>query len=133
MLAAFSAIAAIVAGLAAAGAPAATPTPTQLRVTLWPAGQSGASQSWMLSCVPARGTHPAPGRACLTVGREGLAAFRPVPPATLCTQVYGGPQEALVTGRLRGRPVWARFNLRDGCQIARWKRLAPLLPAAATS
>jgi hypothetical protein len=130
-------LAAIVASMAAAGAAGAAGTAaaapgTQLRVTVWPAGQPGAFQSWTLACAPAGGNHPARTASCRTVARVGVAGFRPVPPRTMCTQVYGGPQQALVTGVLDGRRIWARFNLRDGCQIARWKRLAPLLPAAAS-
>ena len=41
--------------------------------------------------------------------------------------IYGGPQVALVTGTLRGVKVWARFRRRDGCEIARWNRVAFLL------
>jgi hypothetical protein len=44
----------------------------------------------------------------------------------VCTQIYGGPQEALVTGTVRGDRVWVRFSRRDGCEIDRWNRLAPL-------
>jgi hypothetical protein len=53
-----------------------------------------------------------------------------VKPGSICTEIYGGPQVALVTGILAGRRIWARFQRRDGCEIARWNRLAPwLLPA----
>jgi hypothetical protein len=34
-----------------------------------------------------------------------------------------------VTGRFRGARVWAKFQLRNGCEIARWKRVVPLLPS----
>jgi hypothetical protein len=119
----------LAAGITAAPAAAAA-TDTQLRVTVWPQGQPGPSQAWTLACVPARGTHPARVAACRTLSRLDVSAFRPVPPNTMCTQIYGGPQQALVTGTFKGRRVWARFNLRDGCEIARWRQLAPLLPAA---
>jgi hypothetical protein len=46
-----------------------------------------------------------------------------VPATTVCTQVYGGPQVAVVSGTLRGRPVWARFKRTDSCQIERWNRV----------
>jgi hypothetical protein len=46
----------------------------------------------------------------------------------MCTQIYGGPQEALVTGTFGGRRVWARFSRRNGCEIARWNRIAFLFP-----
>ena len=45
-----------------------------------------------------------------------------------CTQIYGGPAVARVTGRFRGNRIWAEFRRRDGCEIDRWDRLRPLLP-----
>jgi hypothetical protein len=42
----------------------------------------------------------------------------------MCTQIYGGPEEALVTGSFRGRKVWARFSRVDGCAVDRWNRLS---------
>jgi hypothetical protein len=45
-----------------------------------------------------------------------------------CTQIYGGEQEALVTGRFRGKPVRAPFTRKDGCEIARWSRVRFLFP-----
>jgi hypothetical protein len=48
----------------------------------------------------------------------------------VCTQIYGGPQVARVTGRIDGRRVWATLGRTDGCEISRWDRLSPwLLPA----
>ena len=50
--------------------------------------------------------------------------FLPTPPATICTQIYGGPQEAFVRGTFRGRRLSTRFARRNGCEIARWDRVA---------
>ncbi|MDP9417683.1 MAG: subtilase-type protease inhibitor [Actinomycetota bacterium] len=83
----------------------------------------GPPSSWTLTCDPDGGTHPEPGRAC-----AALAAvddpFAPVPSDMLCTQVYGGPQIATVRGTWRGRAVDARYQRTNGCEIARWDRLA---------
>jgi hypothetical protein len=38
--------------------------------------------------------------------------------------IYGGPQTARVRGTYRGRKVEAVFNRKNGCEIARWKRVA---------
>jgi hypothetical protein len=46
----------------------------------------------------------------------------------MCTEQYGGPQQALVTGRFEGHSVWAMFSATNGCQISRAKRIAFLLP-----
>ena len=45
----------------------------------------------------------------------------------------GGPQVAVVTGTYRGRGVEARFSRTDGCEISRWKSMAPLLGGTAGS
>jgi hypothetical protein len=69
-----------------------------------------------------------PGAAvCARLARAGRGAFAPVAPDTVCTQIYGGPREALVTGRLDGRRLRARFKRSNGCEIARWDRVAFLL------
>ena len=59
----------------------------------------------------------------------GWRAFQPVPPDKACTEIFGGPQVAIVSGRVDGRRVWARLSRVDGCQIARWERVPSLLPA----
>jgi hypothetical protein len=54
--------------------------------------------------------------------------FAPPAPATVCSQVYGGPQVAVVRGLFRGRRWWVTFTRRNGCEIARWNRLVFLFP-----
>ena len=66
--------------------------------------------------------------ACAGLSRAPDGAFAPVPPATVCSQIYGGPQVAVVRGLFRGRRVRAAFTRRNGCEIARWNRLAFLFP-----
>jgi len=63
---------------------------------------------------------------------QGLKAevFEPTPGDVACTQQYGGPETAKVTGTFRGEPVDARFGRQNGCEIARWQDAAPLLEAA---
>ncbi|HVM15969.1 MAG TPA: SSI family serine proteinase inhibitor [Gaiellaceae bacterium] len=121
------ALAAAVLAAAVLAAPAAATPLDRLTVTVWHDGRPGPSETWTLHCRPTGGTHPARASACRTLARLD-APFRPVPRDAVCTQIYGGPQEALVTGTFRGQRVWARFNLRGGCEIARWNRLSPLLP-----
>ncbi|WP_284975741.1 serine protease inhibitor [Arthrobacter sp. efr-133-TYG-104] len=65
--------------------------------------------------------------ALAAVEQFGEEAFFPKPqPDRTCTQQYGGPQVAVVTGRFRGRKVHSRFSKTDGCEIARWRTLATL-------
>lgn len=89
---------------------------------------------WTLRCDPVGGTHPRRTAACAGLERVGRGAFRPVPKDVACTEIYGGPQTAVVSGRIDGRRVWARFRRDNGCEIARWSRLAPWLlpPGGAT-
>lgn len=50
-----------------------------------------------------------------------------LPPGTVCTEIYGGPQTLRVRGTLSGRRIDTTFSRTDGCQIDRWDRAAPLL------
>jgi hypothetical protein len=50
-----------------------------------------------------------------------------VPAGSLCTQIFGGPQVITVHGVDRGRAVDATFTRRNGCEIARYDRLARVL------
>jgi hypothetical protein len=102
-----------------AGSPA-----TDLRITVWPQGRSGSAKVWTLRCAPAGGTLPSAGRACRRLSALTGNPFAPTPPGTMCTQIYGGPEEALVIGSFRGRKVWARFSRVDGCAVDRWNRLS---------
>ncbi|GAA1775667.1 hypothetical protein GCM10009712_24470 [Pseudarthrobacter sulfonivorans] len=73
-------------------------------------------------------TLPAPDAALEAVERFGEDIFFPKPgPPKLCTQQYGGPQVAEVTGTFHGRQVRAVFRRTDGCEIARWNALSALL------
>ncbi|MDQ0277576.1 putative small lipoprotein YifL [Arthrobacter silviterrae] len=77
-------------------------------------------------------TLPDPAAALAAVRLHGTDIFFPVPgPPRACTQQYGGPQVAVVTGWFGGRAVHSTFTRTDGCEIARWQALAPLLGALA--
>jgi hypothetical protein len=68
-----------------------------------------------------------PGDGCGAVKGLTSADFAPTPANQACTQIYGGPETARVKGTLNGEPVDASFNRTDGCQIARWDKVQPLL------
>lgn len=91
-----------------------------------------AGGTYELKCGPAGGTHPEPKAACdrlVELGRSSGDPFAEVPAGVACTMVYGGPATARVTGVWKGRGVDAAFNRKNGCEIARWKNLEPLLPS----
>jgi aminoglycoside phosphotransferase (APT) family kinase protein len=82
----------------------------------------------------ASSTLPDPDAALEALQRHGETIFFPVPgPPKICTQQYGGPQVAVVTGRFLGRDVHSRFSRTDGCELARWRAMAPLLGGVAGS
>jgi hypothetical protein len=75
-----------------------------------------------------RRRHPDADAACAAL--EALDdPFAPLPEDMMCTEQYGGPQEALVTGTWRGDEVDLQVSRRNGCEIAQWDSLVPLLPA----
>jgi len=103
-----------------------------LHITVWPNGEGhGPKRAYTLTCAPVGGTLPHRGTACAKLAAL-KAPFAPTPPDTACTQIYGGPQEALVTGRFRDRLIRAHFSRRDGCEIGRWMRVHFLFPDAVT-
>jgi hypothetical protein len=106
---------------------------TSLHITVWPNGQSHAPKhTYTLRCAPARGTLPHRVAACRRLARLARP-FAATPKDTACTEIYGGPQEALVTGRLRGRLVRAEFSRKDGCELGRWTRVVFLFPGVAAA
>lgn len=46
----------------------------------------------------------------------------------VCTQIYGGPETARVTGTIDGVEVDRRFARTNGCEIADYRRAGALLP-----
>jgi hypothetical protein len=114
-------------GEGAGSGDAAAEPETRLEVTFWPGGRDGGSeQTAVLTCDPPGGTHPLPDEACGALERNE-DALAPVPGDAVCTQIFGGPQEAHVVGTMRGRSIDARFSRSNGCEIARWDRLVALL------
>ena len=103
---------------------------TTLRITYWETGSSAVPDAiWTLRCNPPRGTLKRPAVACRKLAKGGPKLFAPVPPKTVCTEIYGGPQKARVRGVVAGKRVRTTFTRINGCEIARWNRLSPwLLP-----
>jgi hypothetical protein len=79
----------------------------------------------------ATGTVRRPMIACARLQRLGPAAFRPTPPNAACTEIFGGPSTAKITGTFLGFPLWVKLGRGNGCEIARWQRVAFLLPQPA--
>jgi hypothetical protein len=114
--------------VAVAGSREASAT-TTLTVRYWPTGTAGKSVKWTLRCQPVGGTLRAPAKACAKLKAGGPKLFAPLPREVVCTEIWGGPQVARVTGKLGTRTIAGTFNRANGCEIGRWNRLSPwLLP-----
>lgn len=103
----------------------------RLTITVSDSGARAADGTRRLSCSPAGGTHATPQQACDRLDQlaaDGRKPFAPVPATMMCTMQYGGPATAHITGIWRGQPVDATFRRTNGCEIARWNTLEPVLP-----
>lgn len=87
-------------------------------------------QTWKLTCAPPGGTHPDPETACQVLAASGKTALPAVPKDRMCTQIYGGPEKATISGTWNGQPVMSTLSRKNGCEIGRWKALEGLLPKA---
>jgi hypothetical protein len=86
------------------------------------------TESYRLTCgSSASGNHPAGPAACAHL--LALAhPFAPIRADQMCSQIYGGPQTAHITGRWKGAAVDLRVSRVDGCRVEQWNSLGPLLP-----
>jgi len=114
----------------AAGDEGAEPAPrTELTITFWPEGRQGPAQEATLTCDPDGGTHPFAAPACDAL-RARPGALESLPPDSICTQIFGGPEEAEVAGIFEREEIQATFSRQNGCEIDRWETVRPLLEAA---
>ena len=84
------------------------------------------SKAWTLHCPPG-GTLPDAAAACRKLGQID-DPFAPVPEGTACTQIFGGPEIADVSGTFNGKAVDTQFSRGNGCELERWKRVGFLFP-----
>ncbi len=117
------------------GSPSAAPADNAL-LTISVQQDAGAEPvQYVLECVdgapgPAS-TLPDPDAGCAALARLGTAFFTARPNKDImCTQQYGGPQTASITGDFNGTSVLASFALTDGCEISRWDKARDLLGTA---
>jgi hypothetical protein len=80
-------------------------------------------EAYTLECDPPGGDHPQAAEACKALDAAGVDVFEPVAKDQMCTQLYGGPQTATVTGTYEGEKVDAAFNRTNGCEVDRWEQL----------
>jgi hypothetical protein len=101
---------------------------TKLEINVSIGGSEAPTKMWTLEC-PDGGTLPHPNAACAKLATMD-DPFAPVPKDKACTQIFGGPEVADVTGTFKGKPVNAHFDKGNGCQIERWNRVEFLFPTS---
>ena len=105
---------------------AAVTSLADLTVTVDPDGNGAAKpKTATVKCGPASDS-----KECAALGDMKADVFQPVPGDTACTQQYGGPETAKVTGTFKGKPVDAEFSRVNGCEIARWEKMSPVFAVA---
>ena len=59
-----------------------------------------------------------------------IASFLASQPSSkrICSQIYGGPQRARITGTIGARRIDRRFKRTNGCEIGDWQNAVPLVP-----
>ena len=106
----------------------ATTGPTSdLRIEISIRGSEAPTKVWTLHCPPG-GTLPDAATACSKLA-EVKDPFAPVPKGAACTQIYGGPEIADVSGTFNGERVDTKFSRGDGCELERWNRVGFLFPS----
>lgn len=89
------------------------------------ASEEAPAKTWTLTCDPVGGDHPKAAEACTTLTKT-KDPFKPVPEGQMCTKIYGGPEIATVKGTWNGAAVDTTFTRKDGCELHRWTKVAPL-------
>jgi hypothetical protein len=100
---------------------------TSLTITVWEQGRdAGEPETRTPECSAG-----ASDRACERLAELGATAFAPVEGDAVCTEIYGGPAEAEVSGTIDGTPVEANLSRANGCEIARWEAVQAVVPVPA--
>ena len=103
--------------------PAAAPALADLRVAVDRDGEGGEPpRTKTIRCASADES-----ALCERLAALRLRDIEPPSRATACTELYGGPQTATITGTLRGEPVDLELTRVNGCEIARWEAAGALL------
>jgi hypothetical protein len=104
------------------------PPTTQLTVRVDPDGDGPEkAEQARISCGLESGERGSP---CAAAAQLRPAAFEPTPDDVACTELFGGPETATISGTLSGEQVEGRFSRQNGCEIARWEKVSALLAEA---
>jgi len=97
---------------------------------LYRAAATSSPRRMQLRCNPSGGDQPRAAEACATlamVDAEGLDPFAETRGTRVCSVGYAGPQTAQVSGQWGNASVRARFARTNGCEVARWNLIEPVL------
>ncbi|WP_285247319.1 SSI family serine proteinase inhibitor [Pseudarthrobacter sp. efr-133-R2A-89] len=106
----------------------------ELAITVMPS-EGAPALDYTLVCTSgtpaAKSSHPDPAAACAAL-KANPAIVAPAAPGSdrTCTQQYGGPQKATVTGAVDGVAVESTFARTNGCEISAWDAAKDVLGAA---
>jgi hypothetical protein len=98
---------------------------TDLTVTVT-AKPGAKARAWSLRCDPAGGDHPAAAKACAALAKA-KSPFQATPKNRMCTQIFGGPQKAHISGTWHGTKINATYSRQNGCEIDRWNAIKTVL------
>jgi hypothetical protein len=95
-------------------------------------------QSATLTCLGTRENatgylREAPEQGCEQAHQLADLLLNAPAPDRVCTEIYGGPQTATVQGTINGRWVRRAFARTNGCELADWGQMGPLLAPKATN
>ena len=115
---------------ACGSSPAKDSMDADLTIEIRPDGTT-IGQTYRLVCLegqPAEGTdHPRAAASCEVLLNHG-EQLRALPRKDqICTEIYGGPQEATITGTFNGDPVIKQLSRTNGCEIREWNLFEPLV------
>jgi hypothetical protein len=111
--------------------PRDAPTTTAGSTALTLKVTDGTTTTSTLTCDPAGGDRPGAAAACAALAKNGAKFLPPTSGDLVCTMIFGGDQTAVITGTWQGKAVNSSFSRENGCEIARWDALVPLLPRLA--
>ncbi len=71
-------------------------------------------------------------QACELLADEAVVTFltEGLPADQMCTEIYGGPDEAHIVGEIDGVAIDATVTRNNGCEIDVWESMLGLLPVA---
>lgn len=111
---------------AGAGGGTVSPAPaTRLEISV-KASEKAQAKTMTLTCDPAGGTLPDADKACAALEKAKADWFAPVPKNSVCTEIYGGPEQASVKGVWEGKQIGATFKRSNGCDLAKWNAVGAL-------